>query len=69
MATGVPRLAFPAPYFHIASAAVPKTMRARPMPLRRESFSLKVRRANNTETRIESLSIYTTTLTCPAAMA
>ena len=54
MATGVPRLAFPAPYFHIASAAVPKTMRARPMRLRRERISVKVRRGNNNETRIVS---------------
>ena len=34
-----------------------------------ESFSLKARRAKMAETRIESLSIWTTTLTCPAAMA
>lgn len=56
-------------YFQIASAAVPRTMKARPMALRRESLSLNARRANSTDTTIDSLSICTTTLTWPVAMA
>lgn len=39
------------------------------MALRRETFSLNAKRANSTDTTIDSLSIYTTTLTWPAAMA
>ena len=56
-------------YFQMVSAAVPITMRTSPTMPRRESLSLKARRAKRTESTIESLSTWTTTLTWPAAMA
>lgn len=44
-------------------AAVPATMSARPARPRGVSFSWNTRKANRTEIKMDSLSIYTTTLT------
>ncbi len=57
------------PYDQMVIARVGMTMRARPAAARLVRRSPKTARANAIETRIESLSIWTTTLTWPVCTA